>query len=52
MSLICIIVLAWFALSLPLAVLVGKSIKLGTAEPKRPASPKPGRPTLVAIATR
>jgi hypothetical protein len=32
MILVCTIVLAWFALSLPLAVLVGKCIRLGMEE--------------------
>jgi hypothetical protein len=49
MSMICAIVLAWFALSLPLAVLMGKSIKLGMEELKQPSL---RRPTLAAFAGR
>jgi len=38
MTLAWTILLTWFALSLPLAVLVGKGIQFGSAEPAMPAS--------------
>jgi hypothetical protein len=41
MTLMLIILLAWFPLSLPLAVLVGKCLKLGSGEPGARLSPRP-----------
>jgi hypothetical protein len=43
MTLMLITLLAWFSLSLPLAVLVGKCIKLGTADPNARLAPKQGK---------
>jgi hypothetical protein len=54
MPLILTIAVIWFALSLPLAVLAGKSIKLGMAEPAtrigRSATRRRSRGTHIAPA--
>lgn len=42
-TLMLIILLAWFPLSLPLAVLAGKYIKLGSNEPDARSVPNGGR---------
>jgi len=39
-TIMLIILLAWFPLSLPLAVLVGKCIKFGSGEPDARLAPK------------